>query len=268
MDYYKILGIAPTATPEEIKTAYRKLAMKHHPDRGGDPGQFQEITTAYNTLSDVGKRAQYDNPHQNQQPFGAHGFPGGDNLEDILAQFFGRGNRNPTKNPDSVADITISFEQAYAGANLDVNLGYTVESITIPGGIRDGTKLRLVNKGPPHNIDLPPGDLIIRINIQYPEQVVREFDNLFISVGINAIDAMVGRELDLEHVSGKTVRIKIPPGTQPGTRMRLAGWGMLNPSTRNPGDLYAVINIEIPTVTDSQHVEWLTKINTKEDAHE
>lgn len=262
MDYYEILGVARTATAEEIKTAYRKLAMKHHPDRGGDPARFQEITTAYNTLSDADKRAQYDNPAPQFQggPFNAH------NLDDIMAQFFGHRGR-ATKNPDSVADIDITFEQAYNGTNLDVNLGYAVESISIPGGVRDGTKLRLVSKGPNHNNGLPPGDLIIRINIKYPDTIARELDNLFVRVSINSIDAMIGTELDLDHVSGRTVRIKIPPGTQPGTRMRLAGWGMQNPHSRKQGDLFAVVNVLIPAITDPQHIEWLTKINSKENAH-
>lgn len=265
MDYYETLGVARTATPDEIKTAYRKLAMKHHPDRGGDPAQFQEITTAYNTLSDADKRAQYDNPRpQFNQGWSQHA-----DMDDMLWQFFGkRGGRPQSKNPDSVADIDITFEQAYAGANLNVNLGYATESITVPAGVRDGTKLRLVERGPDHKNGLPVGDLIIRINVLYPPNVIRELDNLFVRVNINAIDAMMGRDLDIDHVSGKTVRIKIPPGTQPGTRMRVTGWGMLNPSTRKPGDLYAVVNVEIPAVTDQQHVEWLTLINSKEEAHE
>lgn len=255
MDYYAILGVAKTATAEEIKTAYRKLAMKHHPDRGGDHEQFQKMTEAYNTLRDPASRAQYDQPQQAGPGFGHAPFG------DMFSQFF---RQHAQQNAHSVADITISFEQAYTGADLNVNLGYATEAIKIPAGVRDGTKIRLPGKGA--SVNGTAVDLIIRVNIAYPPTIGRELDDLFARVGINAIDAMIGCNVDFDHVSGKTVRIKVPAGTQHGTRLKLADWGMNNPSTTKPGDLYVIVSIETPAITDPQHVEWLTNINTKEKA--
>ena len=262
MDYYEILGVDRSASADDIKKAYRKLAMTHHPDRpGGDSTKFQTITEAYNTLSDPTKRAQYDNP---APQFG--GNPWENNpFADIFAQHFGFASRTP-KNPDRLADIDISFEQAYNGANLNVNVGYAVESIAIPAGIRDGTKIRLVGKAPQTAPNLPAGDLIIRVNIVYPNTVGRQNDDLFVRVGVNAIEAMIGTEVDIDHVSGRTIRLKVPGGTQHGTRMKMTGWGMKNPSTQRPGDMYAVVEVSVPAVTEPQHVEWLNKINSKENA--
>lgn len=270
MDYYAKLGVSKNASPEEIKKAYRKLAMEHHPDRGGDVKKFQDISQAYDTLSDPQKKAAYDNPQQDWQQWtppewAAHDpFAPGSAFSEAFGDIFGR-RQQVRKNPDGVADITISVQNAYTGTDYRIDLGYTSELLQIPAGVRDGTKFRLAGRGPSRFKDLPPGDLLIRVNIDYPGNLGRDGDDLFIRVGINAIHAITGHEIDYEHISGKQLRIKVPPGTQPGNKLRLQGWGMPNPQTRKNGDMYVLVSVTIPKVTDPQHINWLNIISEEVD---
>jgi curved DNA-binding protein len=266
MDYYSTLGVERNASPEELKVAFRKLAMQHHPDRGGDEAKFKEINEAYAALSDPQKKAAYDNPQSQwgSQDWAQHDpFTPGSPFSNIFHEMFSQAHRQARKNPDGVADVNVTIQQAYFGTDLSVNLGYANEVLPIQPGVRDGTKYRLSGKGPARFKDLPPGDLIIRVNIDYPGNLGRENDDLFIRVGVNAIDAMKGADIEYEHVSGKLLKIKVPAGTQPGSRLRLAGWGMPNPQTRKNGDLYVLVSIDVPKVTDPQHIEWLNIINSE-----
>lgn len=265
MDYYKILGVAKTASADEIKKAYRKLAMEHHPDRGGDVTKFQEISQAYETLSDPQKKAAYDNPQPNwnkwNPPDWANNdpFAPGGAFSEAFGDIFGR-RQQMRKNPDGVADVTVTAAQAYTGADISLDLGYTNETLTIPAGIRDGTKFRFSGKGPARFKDLPPGDLIVRVNINYPPNLGREQDDLFIRVNVDAIDAMQGTEIDYTHISDRQIKIKIPSGVQPGAKLRVQGWGMPNPQTKRYGDLYVLVNLSVTKVSDPQHKQWLNII--------
>lgn len=265
MDYYSILGIDKSASPEEIKKAYRKLAMVHHPDRGGDHNKFSEINAAYETLSDPGKKAAYDNPQPdwnnwtppnwaNNDPFAP-----GSAFSEAFGDIFGR-RQQVKRNPDGVADVNISIEQAYNGAEISLDLGYTNETLNIPEGVRDGTKFRFVGKGPSRFKDIPAGDLIVRVNINYPGNLGRELDDLFIRVNVDALDAMQGTEINYTHISKKEIKIKIPAGVQPGARLRIQGWGMPNPNTKKHGDLYVLVNLSVTKVSDPQHKQWLNII--------
>ena len=129
MDHYETLGVQRDATAKEIKTAFRKLAMKHHPDKGGDQDQFKRIQGAYEVLSDPDKRAQYDNPN----PFNQfEGFGGSNPFETIFGDIFGT-RRQPERNPDGVVDITITLLQAYTGTNMIVNTGsVSYTHLTLP----------------------------------------------------------------------------------------------------------------------------------------
>lgn len=261
MDYYQILGVPATASPEEIKKAYRKLAMQHHPDRGGDTEKFKEISEAYDNLSDENKKRQYDNrnttwndPFENfsqQSPY----------FQDFAEIFGDRFKPPPQRNPDGIVDATISLSQAYTGLDLNINVGYANEIINIPAGVRDGTKIRIKGKGPARIKNIPPGDLIVRIKIDYPSDTARENDDLYIRLDINAFDAMIGTSIEFEHVSGKLLSLKVPPGVQQGAKLRVVGWGMPNPQTRQPGNLYALIQVTIPKVTDPNHVTLLNTIS-------
>ena len=265
MDYYAVLGITKSSSPEEIKQAYRKLAMKHHPDKGGDEAEFKKINEAYAVLGNPEKKSQYDSPRQQNQDWtppewaGHDPFGQGSPFNEMFGDIFGR-RQQVKRNPDGVTDITISVAQAYTGANITLDLGYVKDTLSIPAGVRDGTKFRMHGKGPSRFKDLPPGDLIIRLNITYPNNLGRENDDLFIRVNVDAMDAMQGTEIDYTHISDRQIKIKIPPGVQPGAKLRIQGWGMPNPQTKRYGDLYVLVSISITKLTDPQHIQWLNII--------
>jgi curved DNA-binding protein len=265
MDYYEILGVNKNSSPDEIKKAYRKLAMQHHPDRGGDADKFKEINEAYDVLGDTAKKDQYDNRswgNWNREdpadPFSQASPYFGDfaNIFRDRSEVF-RDKMRAQRNPDGVADLTISLSQAYTGTDINVNVGYANEIISVPAGCRDGTKIRLKGKGPSRIKNLPPGDLIVRITVECPPNMGREQDDLYVRLEIDAIAAMTGTEIEMQHVNGKIISVKVPAGVQHGSKLRLQNWGMPNPQTRQPGHLYALIKVTIPKVTDPQHVNVL-----------
>jgi len=258
MDHYHTLGVNHTTSPEEIKKAYRKLASKHHPDKGGDADQFKKIQEAYETLSDPQKRAQYDNP-QPQNPF--EGMRGGP-FDDMFRDIFGRRAQQAYENPSTVGDVNINAQQAYFGTEIVINADGLPHNITIPAGTRSGTKLRLQGMAAKRFPDLPPGDLIIRINvIPQPGFEINQSD-IYTSVSINSLEAMVGKVIQLEHLNGKKIDVKIPAGTNPGGRLRLSNQGMPHPNMNNMyGDMYVIVDVFTPSITDAGHINLLNNIN-------
>jgi curved DNA-binding protein len=264
-DHYKTLGVDKNATQDDIKKAYRKLAAKHHPDRGGDTATFQEISVAYDTLSNPEKREQYDNPAP--QGFHQHGgMPEG--FEELFRNFggpfgdiFGRrpqAARNRTLN----VQTNITLEDAFYGKTLTSTLrlpsgrDQTIE-IKIPAGIRDGTTLRLAGVGDDSVSNIPRGDIHLTVNILPHSIFKRENDDLIFDVDITCFDAILGKTIRFDTIEGKTFDTSIPPGIQPGQQMNINGHGMPNMgNTLMRGRLLININITIPTtLTDSQKIE-------------
>lgn len=263
MNHYETLGVQSNATAEEIKQAYRKLVMQHHPDKGGDAETFKQITNAYETLSDADKKQQYDYQHSGHG--GAHvfmNFGGGfDPFEDIIMQATRSfRQQQPQKNPDAVAEINITLQQAFHGVEYVVDLGYTKETLNIQPGVRDGTRYRIREKAPNKLKHLAPGDLIVKVNVIGMTNVSRDNNDLYARIEINAIQAMVGVDMEFQHLSGKMIKIKVPPGTQPGSKLRLKGFGMPDPVNNITGDMYVVAQIQIPRVTDPNHIQQLNNI--------
>lgn len=263
MDYYQILGVGKDADPKEIKKAFRKLAMKHHPDRGGDEAKFKEIQTAYDTLSDPQKRQQYDNPNpfegvfQGDDPFGQ-----GNPFGDIFGNIFGQGQRQRQGNPESVGDVNITLEQAYHGTDVNIIIDNKPETLHIQPGTRSGSRIRIPQGGRQPYPQFPPGDLIIRIHVSMPPGVGVEQNDIFQHIVINAIEAMTGVEKRISHVSGKKLSIKIPAGSQQGSRLRLSNQGMPYPGAAEVyGSLFVIINIDVPHIKDPKHIDMLNSIN-------
>jgi len=262
MDHYETLGVQRDATEQDIKKAYRKLASKHHPDKGGDQEQFKRIQGAYEVLSDPDKRMQYDNPNPFNQfeGFGGNGNP----FESIFGDIFGA-RRQPERNPDGVVDITITLLQAYTGTNMIVNTGYTQLDVSIPQGADEGDRLRIPGKGPLKIRGLPPGNLFVRIHVDPPIDWGRKGPELFMRHNINVFDAITGCNVNITHLDGKVYQLRIPPGTEPGTKLRMNGLGMFVPNRGVQGNLNVIIEYDVPKVTDIEDVEVLNKIKKKYD---
>lgn len=265
MDHYETLGVSKDATKQDIKKAYRKLAMKHHPDKGGDQEQFKRITGAYDILSDPDKRAQYDNPSPFEQ-FGQGGDPFGPGspFKDIFGDIFGHQRYNAYqkqgRNPDGVSDVKITFLQSYQGADVVINTNAGSFNLNIPKGITNGTKLRLQGKGPQRYKDLPPGDLIIRVHIDYPPNWGSDGIDIFYRHNLNVIDALTGTELDFRFIDGRKIKVKIPKGTQNGHKLRIRNFGMQDPSRGLMGNLYIICHLYVPDNLSDEVIELLNKI--------
>ena len=261
MDHYQVLGVSRDADQNTIKKAYRKLASKHHPDRGGDKSKFQEVQKAYEVLSDPQQRQEYDNPNL----FGGGNNPFGPNspFQDIFTDIFGMGNRQPIKNPDGIMDIEITLLQAYTGIDYTVGSPEGQVKLTIPPGTQSQTKFRITGKAGGRMPNLPPGDLIVRIHVINPPEWGRERDDLFIRAEITAIEAMIGTKLRITHINGKQYEVNIKPGTQPGERVRMAGLGMPNPHNSRVGSLFILIQMHVPTIDDEEDIKLLNKLVNK-----
>jgi len=248
-DYYEILGIAKTASEEDIKLAYRKLASKYHPDKiQGDTEKasaevkFKEAKEAYETLTDQEKRSQYDSYGHDGPTFSNHGHRtwantgNTDDLNDILNGFFSRqhvfneGVFTQKPRQQVIHIINISLADAYTGKNIIIDSKTT---INIPKGVRSGTKFYGDNK-------------FYRVDIQTHYKFKRSNDDLLVDVSINAIEAILGVEASLEHLDGAVLQFKIPAGIQPGQIVKLSNKGMKNPETDRYGDMLVRISVTIP----------------------
>jgi len=271
-DHYQILGIDRNASQDDIKRAYRGLASKHHPDKGGDTGKFQEIQSAYATLSDPQKKEEYDNPRP--QFHGGGGFPQG--FEDVFGQMFGgahpfghmfNGGRNSPRNRTLNIQTTITLEEAFHGKDMIANLQLPsgreqVLEIKIPAGIQDGMTLRLSEMGDDSVPNVPKGDIHLTIAILPHSVFTRQGDDLVKPVSINCIDAMLGKTVQISTIDNKLLDIKINPGTQQGQTLAAAGYGMPKVNdNRFKGRLLLTINITIPTDLSETQKTLLSQIN-------
>jgi curved DNA-binding protein len=267
MDYYETLGVSRTASSEEIKRAYRKLASQHHPDKGGDKAKFQELQTAYATLSDDQKRAEYDNPQPQGFNFSGghpfeHMFGGGHPFGDI----FGVRQPRPQVNRSLQLQTTITLEEAFYGKELlaTVRLPSGKEqtvNIKIPPGIHEGTTLRLSGMGDDSIPQLPRGDILLSVHIVNHAVWKRQGDDLVVEHGISCVDAMTGSTLTVSGIDGKQLETQIPAGIQNDSLIGLTGHGMPNFNDPNRrGRLLIRIKLFVPTLSEEQK-DNLRKLN-------
>ena len=295
-DYYKVLGVNRNASEAEIKKAYRKLAMKYHPDHAkGDKTaeeKFKKISEAYAVLSDKEKRKEYDT-------FGSEGFRQrftqedifrGFNINDILREFGfgsdvfgdtggrtrftystgspfgGRGRQQPQsiRGSDLVYEMPLTLREAALGTTKDVTIQQqgVPERVTvkIPKGMTTGKKLRLAGKGNPGPLGGPRGDLYIQTVLLDDPVFSVEGDDLITNREIKLTDALLGTTISVPTLDNKQYHLKIPPGTKNGTKLRLTGHGLPPMKGGKKGDLYVRIFIQIPRQLSREQRELVEKL--------
>jgi curved DNA-binding protein len=261
MDYYSILGVPKSANQDDIKRAYRKLAMQHHPDKGGDEAKFKQINEAYSVLSDPAQRAQYDNP----QPQGFNFNNGPFGFNDMFAQAFGNGARRQRTNRDVTISVTLDLEDIVNGKKLVARYalpsGRIEESnIDIPAGVDQGLGIRFDGLGDNSIPNLPRGDLIVRINVKNHPVWRREGRDLYMIKKLDIFDCMLGTTVEIDTLDNKRLQVKIPQGTQPSAVFNLPGYGVPDIRTGTSGNAYMQLSAVIPKISDANILIQLESI--------
>lgn len=265
-DYYEILGVPKNASDKELKSAYRKLALQWHPDRNKTTEaekKFKEINEAYEVLRDPKKKQAYDQfghaafqqgggfpggagpfggfsqgpfrytytygGQQGESPFGDFDFS--DPFE-VFEQFFGFASPFGRAARQPHVSIDVTFQEAYKGVEKEVTIDGRKKKVKIPKGVDDGSRIRFP-------------EFLVTINVKPDRAFERSGDDLFVNVKVDLFQALAGAELEVPTPEEK-LKIRIKPGTQPGTVLRLSGKGMSNVHGGRQGDLYARLQIDLP----------------------
>lgn len=347
-DYYEVLGVDQSATADQIKKAYRTLAMKLHPDRNPDNPEaeegFKEASEAYQVLSDAQKRAAYD--RYGHAGLNAQGFQGVGDIGDIFSQFrdifgqdffgdiFGGGGRRarrdqPQRGGDLRENVVLTLREAFEGVKKDIEVehpspcdacqgsgaapgttrvkcrtcagrgqvaiqrgvfvmqsncpqcrgeGSTVEkpcpscaghgevntrrtvNVPLPAGIDEGQTLRVPGKGQPGTRGGPPGHLYVTVQLEPNDNFQREGDHLIHELRVSFPDAALGIDVTIPTIDGKTMKLKIPAGTQPGDQITLSGNGFPRVQGRGRGDLVAIVHVDVPKKLSSKAKKLLAEL--------
>lgn len=299
-DYYKILGITKTASADELKKAYRKLAIKYHPDKNPTDKlaeeKFKEVNEANEVLKDEKKRKEYDTLAENyknyQQSGGAQGFDGfsrgaqnqgntryknresttqqfnEDSFADFFSNMFGGSNRTAQSNQaqakgqDFTAEMELSLEEAYDGSTRQVQLETQTLAIKIKPGVIEGQVLRLKGKGGQGTSGAPNGDILITVHILENTTFKRKENDLYCTINVDLYTAVLGGKAEIKTLKGK-INIVVLKNTANGKVVRLKKMGM--PIFNVPdhfGDLYATISIKIPVNLTSKELELFNQLAT------
>lgn len=282
---YETLGVSESASPEEIKKSYRKLARKYHPDINKEESaveKFKEINAAYEVLSDKEKKQQYD--QYGDQMFGGQNFHDfaqgqgqGVDLDEILRSMFGGGGGGfggggggfggaqggfggfGGPDLDIQARITVPFLVSIQGGKQNVSASGQSFDIKIPAGIKSGETMRVRGKGQQHQGQA--GDLLLQIEVAASEEYERKGDNLYKTFDVPLKEALFGGKIAIE-TPEKEVSLKVPTNTKNGQKFRLKGKGVADRKTAMKGDLYLVANVVLPEV-DSLDDELKAMIEAK-----
>ena len=281
-DYYRTLGVTKTATSDEIKKSFRKLARKYHPDvNPDDPSaerRFKEVNEAYEVIGSPDTRRKYDELGSNwkdyeraqaagHNPFAGRGQSlsedemrqmfGGDPFSDFFQNFFGGTNRQRNRNRQRRTqspqehELTITLEQAFDGVTqrLSIRDNATNRSIDvrIPAGVDNGSRIRVAGKGSSSTDHSKAGDLYLRIKLAPHGTYTRKGRDLYLKTPIPLATALLGGTIDIATLSGKGIQLKVPSTTQPGQVFRIKGEGMPSIKKRTSrGNLYVTADVRLP----------------------
>jgi len=299
IDYYQTLGVDKTATQDDIKKAYRKLARKYHPDVNPNDKEahkkFQQINEANEVLSDPEKRKKYDTygehwqhgeeyekarqAQSQQQGFsgfggdygGGYTYSGGgdedDRFSDFFSSLFGNEGRRSSRGnatfrgQDFNAELRLNLMDVYTTHQQTLTVNGKNIRITIPAGVEDGQQIRLKGHGAPGVNGGPAGDLYITFVINNNTAFKRAGNDLYANADISLYVAVLGGETTIETLSGK-VKLKVTAGTQNGTKTRLKGKGFpVYKQEGQFGDLYVTYNIAIPTNLTEEQKQLFTQLS-------
>ena len=296
-DYFKLLGVKKDASEGEIKKAYRKLAMKYHPDHTkGDKSaedKFKKISEAYAVLSNKEKRKEYDT-------FGSEGFHQRFSQEDIFRGFdfgdifkefgfgggdfsagrpggtrfsfgggsgfnFGGGRQQAhVKGSDLVYELPLTLREVANGTSKIITFQHQGGSenltVKIPPGLTSGKKLRLAGKGSPSPYGGPAGDLYIKSQVLNDPVFSAENHDLYLNQELKLSEAILGTTIAVPTIDDKQLSLKIPPGTKPGTKMRLSGHGLPTMKGNKKGDLFVRIQIKVPKHLDARQKKLVEEL--------
>ena len=273
-DYYELLGVPETASLDAIKKAFRARARTSHPDHNpGDKSaedRFKSVQRAYHVLSDARLREAYDQARAlsfaGSRPWLGDdrppaGYRASDDFDPLASLFFGDARNVPTHGADAEAQVRLTFDQSLRGGTTEVQLtnGETAR-LTVPKGVRSGLKVRVKGRGQAgpsgHR-----GDLYVTFRVDPSVRYRREGDNLHVVETVSAIEAIVGTRRSITSAYGHTIKVHIPPGTQPGERLRLRGQGV--ETTTRRGDLFVEVHVTVPRQLTDEQREALSEAATR-----
>ncbi len=295
-NYYDVLGVKRDATDDDIKKAFRKLAAKYHPDAGGDEAKFKEVSEAYTTLSDKQKRKEYDQllmfggiPGAGRSGgystnvggnwadiFGGMGADpsgfGGFDFSSIFGGAAGARSNRPSKGSDLTMSIDVTAEEAFSGASRKVT--YRVPStgeeqtltVKIPAGAIDGGKLRYRGRGETGVNGGARGDLVITTNVSEHPLFKRDGADVRMELPLSMYEAALGTTVDVPTPSGKTVRLKVPAGTQAGKTFRFKDLGAPDVKRKGSvGALYVTVQVKVPTLLSKKEREAIEALKAADE---
>lgn len=289
-DYYKVLGVDRSAKQDEIKKAYRKLAVKYHPDKNpGDKAaeeKFKEISEAYQVLGNEESRKKYDELGANWKQYenmgyGGHGYQGfegfqgfgGSGFSDFFDMFFGgqgggfdfgdiggfgsRRTRTRTmKGQDLNVSIDMTLREAYYGTQRLINVGDETIKISIKPGVKSGQTLRVKGKGGRGVNGGENGDILMKINILQDPMYQRDGDDLIRNVNIDVYTAILGGKVEIDTMKGN-VSVPIKPQTQNNSMLRLKGLGMPHYGKEGSGALLLKVQLMLPNHFSEKELELI-----------